>query len=434
MATRPDLVGKPGFAPMRGMLGRADDAGLVAVLDVGTSKVAALIAQRTPDGLVVLGTGQKPCAGLKRGIVADVEKTEIAIRGAMDQAERAANVQVRSVVAAFCAGNLTSQDATADIDIAGAAVTSHDMAMLRAAARNRIQPGPRTVLHAQPVLYRRDGQLMTEDPTGFFADRLGMDVHVVLADTPPIKNLDRAIRQAHLGLDALVATPLAAAEAVLDPEERELGVALVDIGAGMTSIAIYMMGVAVGVATIPMGGADITADIASAFATRRSVAERLKAVHGGATALPRDSHEPIEVEPLMDDGHTEPLRINRAQLIGVVRHRLDLLCHEIGKALAGLGFVGPQARQIVLTGGSADLRTIADFVAGHLGRNVRVGKPMGLAGLPGALAVPASATLAGLALLASRDSTDIWYQDPPPRQPESGGGFASLLKKLRGRL
>jgi cell division protein FtsA len=429
----PSIPRPPAFAPLRGMLGRADAAGLVAVLDVGTSRVSALIAQATPDGLMVLGTGQKPCAGLKRGIVADVEKAEIAIRGAMDQAERAANVQVRSVVAAFSAGNLTSRAVTADIDIAGAAVTSHDMAMLRAAARASIDPGSRTVLHAHPVLYRRDGQLLTEDPTGFFADQVGVDVHVVLADTPPIRNLDRAIRQAHLGLDALVATPMAAAEAVLDPEERELGVALVDIGAGMTSISVYTMGMAVGVATIPMGGNDITADIAAAFATRRSVAERLKAVQGAATALPRDSQEVIMVEPLQDDGHTEPLRISRAQLIGVIRHRLDLLFHEVGKALAGLGFVGPQARQLVLTGGGADLRAIADFAAGHMGRNVRIGKPMGLNGLPGALAVPASATLAGLALLASRPPADIWYHEAP-READSRGGFASLIKKLRGRL
>lgn len=408
----------------------------IAVLDVGTSKVAALIALVGPDGEPrVIGTGQKPCAGLRRGLVTDFEKTEAAIRGAIDQAERAAGVQVDRVYAAISAGNLTSDVATVEIDIAGASITRADMQTLREAGRARIDPGNRTVVHAQPALYALDGQPGVESPIGFHADRLGMDIHVVTADTPPLKNLDRAIRQAHLGVETLVAAPLAASLSTLDREERDIGVALVEIGAGVTTVAVHMFGMLVGVAAIPMGANDITTDLAAAFATRRSIAERLKALDGAAIAAPKDNHEAVEIPPVSDDGFAEPLRVPKAQIIGVIRHRLDLLFTEVSKALDSLGFVGPQARQIVLSGGGAELKAISDFAAGVLGRNVRIGRPRGLTGLPPAQGGPAFATLAGLVLFAAAQEPDIWHQPVTTRPAAgSGGRLATMIDKLRGSL
>ncbi|WP_310496678.1 cell division protein FtsA [Sandarakinorhabdus sp.] len=410
---------------------------LVAVLDVGTSKVAALIALIGPDGEPrVIGTGQKPCFGLRRGLVTDFDKTEAAIRGAMDQAERAAGQQLDRVYASISAGNLTSTVVSVEIDIAGASITSADMATLRDEGRARINPGNKTVVHAQPALYTLDGQAGVESPIGFHADRLGMDIHVVAADTPPLKNLDRAIRQAHLGLETLVAAPLAASLSVLHSEECDVGVALVEIGAGVTTVAVHRFGMLVGVAAIPMGANDITTDLAAAFATRRSVAERLKALDGAAMAVPKDNHEAVEIPPVSDDGHAEPLRVPKAQIIGVIRHRLDLLFREVARALDGQGFSGPQARQVVLTGGGAELRGIADFAAGALGRNVRIGRPRGLTGLPPAQGGPAVATLAGLVLFAAQERGDIWHAGPRAvPQPSTGSGkIANLIEKLRGGL
>ncbi len=407
----------------------------IAVLDIGTSKVAALIAIAGADGEPrVIGVGQKPCAGLKRGLVTDFEKTEAAIRGAMDQAERAAGVQIEFVHASISAGNLRSSVVSSEIDIAGAGITAADMDSLRAAGRARIDPGGGTVVHAQPALYALDGQAGVEDPVGFHADRLGMDIHVVTVDTPPLKNLDRAIKTAHLGLKGLVASPLAASLAVLEREERELGVALIEIGAGVTTIAVHSMGVLVGVAAIPMGAQDITNDIAAAFACRRAVAERLKALEGAAIAVNKDNHEAVEIPPMTDDGLAEPMRVPRAQIIGVIRHRLDLIFHHVAIGLDTLGFTGPQARQLVLTGGGAELRSLPDFVAGALGRNVRIGRPRGLTGLPPAQGGPAFATLAGLALYAAADVPDIWYHAPVAKAAPGGGRLAQMIEKLKGSL
>ncbi len=404
----------------------------IAVLDIGTSKVAALIARIGADGVpVVIGTGQKPCSGLKHGLVTSFERTEAAVRGAMDQAERAAGVQVEYVYASISAGNLISSVVSAEIDIAGASITPADMETLRMSGRERIQPGNRTVVHAQPALYALDGNAAVEAPVGFHADRLAMDVHVVTADTPPLKNLDRAIKNAHLGLRTLVAAPLAASLSTLDREERDLGVALVEIGAGVTTVAIHSRGILVGVATIPMGASDITADIASTFATRLVDAERIKVLEGSAISVSKDHSEIVELPPINDEGLGEPVRIPRAQLIAVIRQRLDSIFTLVEEKFGELGFTGPRARQVVLTGGGADLRAISELAQGVLGRNVRIGRPGGLTGLPPAQSGPSYATLAGLVLFASAEEPDIWHNPPVNRDGPARTGLFSAWDRLR---
>lgn len=404
----------------------------IAVLDIGTSKVAALIARIGADGVpVVIGTGQKPCAGLKHGLVTSFERTEAAVRGAMDQAERAAGVQVEFVYASIAAGNLVTGVVNAEIDIAGASITPADMDALRISARERILPGNRTVVHAQPALYALDGHAAVEAPVGFHADRLAMDVHVVTADTPPLKNLDRAIKNAHLGLRTLVAAPLAASLSTLDREERELGVALVEIGAGVTTVAVHSRGILVGVATIPMGASDITADIASTFATRLVDAERMKVLEGSAIAVSKDHSEIVELPPISDEGLGEPVRVPRAQLIAVIRQRLDVIFTAVEERLGVLGFTGPRARQVVLTGGGAELRAIGELAQGVLGRNVRIGRPGGLIGLPPAQSGPAYATLAGLVLFAAAEEPDIWHNPPNSRDGPARTGLFSAWDRLR---
>ena len=413
----------------------------MTVLDVGTSKVAALIAlvggSAGGGEPRVIGVGQRVCHGVRRGLVADMEKTEAAVRAAVDQAERNAQVQAGTVYVNMSAGGLKSEVETVEIDIGGHRIADADMATLLAAGRARIDPGSRTVLHAQPALYAVDGTFVAS-PVGFHADRLGMDIHIVTAETPPIRNLDLAVRSAHLGVNTMVASPAASSLAVLAAEERELGVALVEIGAGVTNLAVHMMGQLVGVASIAMGAGDITNDIASAFATRRSHAERLKTLYGAAITAQKDNHDLIEIPPISDDEAAETVRVSRAQIIGVVRHRLDLLFTEIAARLPQLGFVGPQARQIVLTGGGAEIKSIADFAQGSLGRNVRIGRPRGLTGLPDAQSGPAFATLAGLVLFAAEDRPDLFHAKVAGGTarvaPRTGGRLQQMVDKLRSSL
>lgn len=412
---------------------------IIAALDVGSSKVAALIASVDGDGPPqVLGAGMRRSTGLKRGLVADMGRTEEAIRAAMSHAERASGIAVESVLVSLSSGGLSSRVSAVEIDIAGHRIANADMERLLAAGRDQVradlaQTGL-TPLHAEPALYTVDGLEGVIDPTGFHANQVGMDIHVITAQTPPCRNLDLAVRNAHLGVDAIIASGVAASHAVLNDEERELGVALVEIGAGVSTIAVHAGGVLVALATIPMGGADITADIAASFGTRRDAAERLKTLNGAAQATPRDNHDMVDIPPLDEEDGTEARRVPRAELIAVIRARLDLLFGEIADALSAIGFRGPAGRQVVLTGGSADLRGIADFAAGALSRTVRIGRPRGLVGLPEAQAGVAYATLAGLVLHASRPRLDLARLSPAAARGSSDPTGRSMIERLVATL
>ncbi|WP_293642955.1 cell division FtsA domain-containing protein, partial [Sphingopyxis sp. RIFCSPHIGHO2_12_FULL_65_19] len=189
-------------------------------------------------------------------------------------------------------------------------------------------------------------------------------------------------------------------------EERDLGVALVELGAAVTTVSLYAGGMLVEMASLPFGASDITDDIASAFGIRRSQAQRLQSFYGSASASPRDNNEIIELEPGAPTNGDSP-RITRAQLVSVIRQRLDAMMGEIGRTLKDLHFVGPIGRQVVLVGGGADLKGIADYTQSALGRAARVGRPRGLHGLPDAHSGPAFATLAGLVLYAASDPVDL---------------------------
>ncbi len=164
----------------------------------------------------------------------------------------------------------------------------------------------------------------------------------------------------------------------------------------------------VGLSAIPMGSEDITQDIASTFSTRRIHAERLKTLYGSAGTSPKDNHDMIEILPISEDDDAEPTRVPRAQIVGVIRDRLDLLFSQVGERLDEMGFKGPRGRQVVLSGGGAELKSIADFAQGLLGRQCRVGRPRGLTGLPEAQTGSAFSTLAGLALYGTQERHDLW--------------------------
>ena len=386
---------------------------LVTALDIGSSKVSALIAEPTADGaLRILGTGQRESRGVKRGFIADMEKTESAIREAVEQAERIAGTNIDDVFVGFSAGGLVSTVASVEVQIGGAKVEQEDIDQLLTVGRQSIDPEGRMILHALPALYTLDGLQGVKKPLGLHADKLAVDIHVIAAEPAPVRNLDLCVRSAHLGVSAIVASPVAAGRSCLTDEERELGVALVELGAGVTNVSVFAGGMLVGLKSLPVGGIDITDDIASAFGTRRVEAERMKCFYGSATTSPRDNHDMIDVNPVssVEEG-TEPTRITRAQLIAVIRQRLEHLMGEIAGALKELGFAGPFGRQVVLTGGGSELKGIADYAQGVLGRAVRVGRPK-MPGLPEAHSGPAFATLAGLAQFAASKELDLRQVNP----------------------
>jgi cell division protein FtsA len=247
-----------------------------------------------------------------------------------------------------------------------------------------------------------------------------------------LRNIDTVIRQAHLGVKAIVASPIAAALACLSEEERELGVALVEMGAEVTNVSVHLGGMLVGLRSIPLGARDITNDIAGAFAVQRRDAERLKCFYGSAMTSPRDNHEMIEATQIGAEAGAEPTKLTRAQLMMVIRQRVEELVGEIEAALKALGFTGPVGRQVVLTGGGADLKNIADYMQGVLGRAVRVGRPRQLTGLPDAHSGPAFSTLVGLAMLAASGRGDVRDIAVPVARSSKKGMMGRLIDAMKG--
>ncbi|MET4131075.1 cell division protein FtsA [Porphyrobacter sp. MBR-155] len=394
-----------------------------AAVNVGSFRISAMIMGETESGeLQVLGSGHRASAGIKRGYVTDMESATFAIRDAVERAEKSANSNVRSVWIACAGAGLASSVVAVDIEIGGRRIEDEDVEQLLIHARAMIQPDGRTVLHAQPAHYTLDGAHGVANPRGLHAERLGVDIHVMLADGAPVRNLTEAVQNAHLEVEGVVAAPLAAGHACLSVEERELGVALVEIGADVTNVAVFAGGMLLGLRALPIGSADITDAIASSFGIRRSQAERLKCVAGSAVASPADHRELIPVsapgEAGGEAGGDTPVgplargaddknRIVRAELISVVTQHLEILTGEVGKALKEMGFSGARAGQVVLTGGGAEMAGMADFVQGALGMPVRLGRPPQLAGMPEAHHAPGFATLAGLCLYAAEDPVDI---------------------------
>ena len=325
-----------------------------------------------------------------------------------------------------------------ETELGGHRIEQDDIDHLLDAGRKSIDPQGKMVLHAQPALYTLDGLNGVKKPKGLHADRLGVDIHVILADGSPVRNIDMSVRGAHLNVRSIVASPISAGTACLSREERELGVALVELGAEVTNISLFAGDMLVGLQTLPYGAADITDDIASSFGMRRAQAERIKCFYGSATTSPRDNHDVINIDAETKTEETdEEGRITRSQLIAVIRQRLDHLMGEIGQSLKELGFTGPVGRQVVLTGGGAELKGIADYAQSALGQTVRVGRPVGLSALPEAHSGPAFAGLAGLVLYAAEEPVDLRSLSPgyqPVHKYAGSAVIGRLMSAIRGNF
>lgn len=388
-------------------------------VNIGSFRISAMIMGETENGdLLVLGSGHRASQGVKRGYITDMRAATYAIRDAVERAEKNAGQSVQSVWIACAGAGLQSSVSKVEIDIGGRRIEEEDIEHLLIAARDTIQPDGRTVLHAQPAHYTLDGAHGVANPRGLHSERLGVDVHVMLADGAPVRNLMEAVQSAHLDVEGVVAAPLAAGYACLAEEERELGVALVEIGSDVTNVSVFAGGMLLGLRAVQMGSGDITDAIASAFGIRRFQAERLKCVSGSAIASPSDHREMIPVNGPNDgweEGTSGPVargaddknRIPRAELVSVVTGQLSQLTLEIGKALKEMGFAGSRSGQVVLTGGGAELAGLAEFTQSALGMPVRIGRAPSLTGLPEAHATPGFATLSGLCLYAADDPVDI---------------------------
>ncbi len=404
---------------------------VIGAVNIGSFRISAMIAGVTQAGeITVLGSGHRAAQGIKRGYVTEMAAATYAVRDAIERAEKLAGMNVGSVWIGCSGAGLASAIDPVEIDIDGRRIEEEDIEHLLVAARDGLDPEGRTVLHAQPACYFLDGADGVANPKGLHAERLGVDIHVMRADSAPVRNLTEAVQNAHLDVEGIVASPLAAAQACLTEEDRELGVALIELGAQVTHVSVHAGGMLTRLATVARGSADITDAIASAFGIRASQAERLKCVSGSAVASPADNREMIPLAGPGDSREGEAAgpppaapsrssargaeatgRIPRAELVSVITAELDLLMGDVARALETMGFAirtkRARGRQVVLTGGGAELAGLADYAQGVLGAPVRIGRPPALRGLPEAHATPGFTTLAGIVLYVAQDPVDL---------------------------
>jgi cell division protein FtsA len=414
-------------------------ARVIGAVNVGSARISAMIAGITETGeLVVLGSAHRLSQGVKRGYVTDMKRAADAVHDAVVRAEKVAGVSVNTVWISTSGAGLASQIAQVEVDIGGRRIEQDDIDQLLVAGRDVIQPDGRMVLHAQPAHYTLDGAHGVSNPRGLHAERLAVDIHVLLADGAPIRNITEAVQNAHLDVEAVVGSPIAAGHACLSPEERDLGVALVEFGADVTNVSVHAGGMLLGLATIPMGSGDVTDAIASAFGIRRFQAERLKCVHGSAIASPADHREMVAINAPGDEDAGPPARhadeanrIPRAELVSVITQQLGKLMEEVNKALKGLGFTGSKGQLVVLTGGGAEMTGLADYAQAALGRPVRISKSPVLRGLVDAHSTPGFSSLCGLVLYAAADPVDIRSVGPVYQETHRFKGMGLAVRIWR---
>ena len=375
----------------------------IAELDVGTSKIACLIARLTPESqggwrthrIRVLGIGHQRSRGVKNGLVVDMDEAESAIRLTVDAAERMAGLQIDRVVVTASGGRLASQHFAAKRTIGGREIEESDVhRVLEASAAHHLHRG-RVAVHSLPTSFSLDGVGGIREPRAMIGEELGVDLHVATCDHAAARNLILAVERGHLSVEAMAAAPYASALATLEPDEAQMGVVVIDMGAGSTSLAVFAAGEMTHVDQVTLGGNHVTMDIARGLNARLSDAERLKTFHGAAIASPSDDRETVAVDHV-GEGGPHPVHVPKSHLVRIVRPRVEETLEFLRDRLARAGFPAGANRRVVLTGGACQLTGTPEAARRILGGQVRVGRPIGVEGLPESARSPAFAAAAGL--------------------------------------
>jgi cell division protein FtsA len=373
------------------------------LLDLGTSKIVCLIvalpkSSRTASPFEtarVLGVGHKASRGVKAGVIVDLDEAEHAVRAAIADAERMAGIELEEVYVSTACGRMRSRNFTARSRIEGATVSGEDVSRLLAAGRRHAEQQARTLIHMNHVGFRLDGAPGLGDPRGMSARELAADLHAVTADDAPVRNLIHVVERCYLSVAGLVAAPYASALAVTSDEDRRLGLTVIDIGGGTTTLAIFADGQFVYTDAVPVGGNHISFDIARALDTPLAEAERIKALYGTLVGAQSDDRELISYS-LSGDEEGSLCQTTKAELAGVIRSRVNSMLALAGERIERGGFAAYAGDCVVLTGGGSELVGMAEYAAMVTGRKVRVARPQALAALPPGFGNPAFATVIGL--------------------------------------
>jgi len=383
-------------------MGKGTRNTVITGLDVGTTKVCAIIAEATSvGGLDVIGIGTSPSRGLRKGVVVNIDSTVEAIKKAVQEAEQMAGVEVGSVYAGVSGGHIRGVNSRGVVAVSGKSkeVSRADLARALEAARAISVPPDREIIHVLPQSYVVDDQDGVKEPLGMSGVRLEVEVHIVTAAVTSVHNVIRSVNRAGLTVHDVVLEPLAASEAILSSDEKELGVLLIDLGGGTTDVALFRDGAIWHTGVLALGGDHITNDIAVGLRTPTAEAESLKKRHGCAlTALVREE-ETVDVPSV---GGRKPRQLSRQILSEIIQPRVEEIFTLVARDLARAGLEDAPAAGVVVTGGTSIMDGLPELAAQVFDLPVRRGIPEGVGGLGDVVESPIYATGVGLALYGLR--------------------------------
>jgi cell division protein FtsA len=414
---------------MRNLRKAALQRGMIAILDVGTSKIACLVLRF--DGLDesgdvdgvgsmagqsnfrVIGAATTRSRGVRFGEISAMNETERAIRTAVQAAQKMANVRVDHVIACFSGGEPRSYGLAGEIELHDALVHENDVSRVLAACDAPDIGEGREVIHAQPVNFALDHRTGLADPRDQSGNRLACDMHLLTVDAAVVQNLLYCIKRCDLDLAGIASSAYASGISSLVEDERELGAACIDMGGGSTGLSIFMKKHMIFSDSVRLGGDHVTSDIAQCLHVPFAVAERIKTKHGGVHATGMDDREMIDIGGDSGDWEKDRRQVSRTELIGIIRPRVEEILEQAAERLEAAGFSHLPSQQIVLTGGASQIPGLDGLASRILGQRVRMGRPLRVQGLPQAATGPSFASTVGLCLFAAHPQDEWWDFDIP---------------------
>ncbi|MGC9269816.1 cell division protein FtsA [Acidiphilium sp.] len=407
-------------------------SGPFGVLDIGSTKIACLIGRAESDGrLRALGFGWQKGRGIKSGGIVDLDEAERAIRAAVGAAEDQADMRLKSVIVNLSCGQPESRLFNVQWPIDGRAVAGDDIRRVVREARSRAASEGRGTIHALPLNFATDETGGVADPRGLYCDTLTSQLHVIDAATTAIKSLTACLERCELEISGMVSAPFASGLATLVADERELGATVIDMGGGTTTISVFAENHLLHTAQLPIGGIHVTNDVARLLSTQVAHAERLKTLYGTCQESPDDARELLPV-PLVGEAEHQIAKVPRSALVSIIRPRIEEIFELARDRIETSGLGRAAGARVVLTGGAAQLVGARELAAHILNRQVRLGRPFGVIGLPDAATGPNFATLIGLLAFATGDGQTMHDLDFTAETPN--GVLARLIAFLKRRL
>lgn len=372
---------------------------MIVGLDIGTTKTCAVIGELTENGIDIIGLGTSPSDGIRKGVIINIDSTVEAIKKAVDEAEHMSGCEIASVYTCIAGEHIKGQNSLGIVGVKGREVDEDDVDRAIEQSTAIAMPADREILHTLPQYFVVDEQDGVRDPVGMSGVRLEAKVHIVTGATASIQNIVKSVNRVGMDLNGIVLEPLASGEAVLSKDEKDLGVALLDIGGGTTDIAIYSDGNIKHTAILPLGGNYVTSDIAAGLRTPIADAEKIKIKYGCAFAPLIQRDEVIEVPSV---GGREPREVSRQILGRVIEARADEILRMAYKEIVKSGYEERLAAGVVLTGGTSILEGISELAEQIYNMPVRRGSPKGVGGLIDIINSPIYATAVGLVIYGSK--------------------------------